>query len=355
MIRQIQGQIAKQVHEGRDSVSEYDSWSDLEDNFALAYEPIPLNIKMDTWRKMTKREILRKVNSKKVRKDFEYLSHEEILEHIEKMQKNARYLSSKFGINHLMPHLDHVQAEVHSPHHHQAEETEVEQSDGEISQASFVSGKEIYLSRAEILSKIHKGKSDRGPSGSPPSSSSSKKSANNNNAGANLSAGKLSPSRNGRTGHDSWSSRASSILKDPEAIYVSRVELLKKINVLEDPKADKTNPTREKGRKSVTPKPSKTEKKPQETRETRETKEPRDRETRDRATRETRDMRETREPKDRRETRVVREPRERRQHDSWSSRASSILAAIEAEEVRGFVKYFLFNFLNILLAGHFTR
>ena len=73
LIRQMQGQIAKQVgganlsngglfdamimqvHEGRDSVSEYDSWTDLEENFALAYEPIPLSIKMATWRKMTKR------------------------------------------------------------------------------------------------------------------------------------------------------------------------------------------------------------------------------------------------------------------------------------------------------------
>ena len=52
LIRQIQGQIAKQVHEERDSVSEYDSWSDLEDNFALAYEPIPLNIKLETWRRI---------------------------------------------------------------------------------------------------------------------------------------------------------------------------------------------------------------------------------------------------------------------------------------------------------------
>ena len=331
LIRQIQGQIAKQVHEGRDSVSEYDSWSDLEDNFALAYEPIPLNIKMDTWRKMTKREILRKVNSKKIRKDFEYLSHDQILQHIEKMQNNARYLSSKFGISHLMPHLDQVEAEVHTTQ--PAEETEVEQSDGEISHASFVSGKEIYLSRAEILSKIHKGKSERGPSVSPPSSSRNKRAAGN--------AGK-SPSRNGRAGHDSWSSRASSILKDPEAIYVSRVELLKKINVLEDPKADKPNPTREKGRKSVTPKPSKTEKKLREPRDMRETRDTREiREIRDmRETRDTRDMREIREmrePREPRETKLSREPRERRQHDSWSSRASSILAAIEAEEVRGII------------------
>lgn len=277
LIRQIQGQIAKQVHEGRDSVSEYDSWSDLEDNFALAYEPIPLSIKMETWRKMTKREILRKVNSKKIRKDFEYLSHHEILSQIEKMQSNARYLSSKFGINHLMPHLDHVTAEVH---HHQAtvlDETEVEQSDGEISQASFVSGKEIYLSRAEILNKIHKAKGEKSASVTPP----------RNQAGANIVGatqnGKLSPKRNGRSGHDSWSSRASSILKDPEAIYVSRVELLKKINVLEDTNVKTKKPTREKGRNSLTPKAVKKESKP-------------------------------------------------REHDSWSSRASSILAAIEAEE-----------------------
>ena len=32
LIRQIQGQIAKQVHEGRDSVSEYDSWSERGSN-----------------------------------------------------------------------------------------------------------------------------------------------------------------------------------------------------------------------------------------------------------------------------------------------------------------------------------
>ena len=95
-----------QVHEGRDSVSEYDSWTDLEENFALAYEPIPLSIKMATWRKMTKREILRKVNSKKIRKDFEYMSHGEILDQIEKMQKNAIYLKTKFGISHLMPQQD---------------------------------------------------------------------------------------------------------------------------------------------------------------------------------------------------------------------------------------------------------
>ena len=65
LIRQIQGQIAKQVHEERDSVSEYDSWSDLEDNFALAYEPIPLSIRLDTWRKWAKKRFYEKSTAKK--------------------------------------------------------------------------------------------------------------------------------------------------------------------------------------------------------------------------------------------------------------------------------------------------
>ena len=158
LIRQIQGQIAKQVHEERDSVSEYDSWSDLEDNFALAYEPIPLNIKLDTWRRMSKKDILRKVNSKKVRKDFEYLTHGEILVQIEKMQLNARYLSSKFGINHLMPHLEHgdrMQDDSLADNGVIETETEVEQSeDDEVSVASFVSGKEIYLSRQVVDKRV---------------------------------------------------------------------------------------------------------------------------------------------------------------------------------------------------------
>jgi len=127
------------------------------------------------------------------------------------------------------------------------EDEGVEESDGGISRASFVSGKEIYLSRAEILGKIH----DSAPSKKVPKKSEKER-----------------PPRNGLSRHDSWSSRASSILKDPEAIYVSRVELLKKIDVHEEPRHRGGNKTRA----------------------------------------------------------------QVKQHDSWSSRASSILAAVEAEK-----------------------
>jgi hypothetical protein len=158
------------------------------------------------------REILRKVNSKKIRKDFEYLSHNEILDQIEKMQKNAIYLKTKFGIGHLMPEQAHV-AMVHREARRPGaeEESEVAESDGAISRASFVSGKEIYLSRAEILGNIHDGARK-----------------------VEKERPKVPQARRAPAQHDSWSSRASSILKDPEAIYVSRVELLKKIDVGEE-------------------------------------------------------------------------------------------------------------------------
>ena len=213
---------------------------------------------------MIYREILRKVNSKKIRKDFEYLTHGEILDQIEKMQKNAIYLKTKFGIGHLMGQQAHV-AMVHregreaakaAPGESEGEESEdepdeeVEESDGNLSRASFVSGKEIYLSRAEILGKIHEVAPRKG----------ARKVVRETPIGGQ----KATPGR-----HDSWSSRASSILKDPEAIYVSRVELLKKIDVAEVPQ--QRGGRRGKG--------------------------------------------------------------EARPHDSWSSRASSILAAVEAEQV----------------------
>ena len=214
---------------------------------------------------MIYREILRKVNSKKIRKDFEYLTHGEILDQIEKMQKNAIYLKTKFGIGHLMAQQAHV-AMVHregreaakaSPGESEEEseeerDEEVEESDGNLSRASFVSGKEIYLSRAEILGKIHEVAPRKG----------ARKVVRETPIGGQ----KVTPGR-----HDSWSSRASSILKDPEAIYVSRVELLKKIDVAEVPQ--QRGGRRGKG--------------------------------------------------------------EARPHDSWSSRASSILAAVEAEQVGG--------------------
>ena len=72
-------------------------------NGPIAYEPIPLDIKMDTWRRMSKNDILKAIKSQQMRKDFEYMTHSEILTRIDRMQKSAKYLSEKFGVNHLLP------------------------------------------------------------------------------------------------------------------------------------------------------------------------------------------------------------------------------------------------------------
>ena len=115
LIRQMQGMIAKEVLKDRKGTvgSEYDSWSDLEENFARAYEPIPLNIRMETWRQMSKKDILKTISSKDMREHFEGLSRGQILEEIEKMKLSAQHLKERFGIDHLLQHnhppLTHVQ------------------------------------------------------------------------------------------------------------------------------------------------------------------------------------------------------------------------------------------------------
>ena len=137
-IRQMQGIIAKENAEH----SGYDSWSDLEENFAKAYEPIPLEIQMATWRSMSKNDIIRTVRSKKMQKDFEYLSRSEILARIEKMQKSAKYLSEKFGVNHLIKEnegevappqqrIRKVSAQVHREQVDDEEEEMIEKTDVE--------------------------------------------------------------------------------------------------------------------------------------------------------------------------------------------------------------------------------
>ena len=119
--------IAKTAADG--NVSEYDSWTDLEENFAKAYEPIPLSIEMTDWLKMSKYDILKNVKSQKIRKDFEYMSKSEILVQIDRMKKSAKYLSAKFGVHNLVgpmhnhPPLDSLHniasGNFQNLHHHQ--------------------------------------------------------------------------------------------------------------------------------------------------------------------------------------------------------------------------------------------
>ncbi len=184
LIRQMQGMIAKEVLKDRKGTvgSEYDSWSDLEENFARAYEPIPLNIKMETWRKMSKKEILKTVKSRAMRKEFEYMSHSEILGHIEKMHTSAKYLSNKFGVENLLQHN-------HPPLTRRQLER-AKQKGRDVDLDSIVTNGQVLEEKINPVVEIQ------------------------------------SQQQQQRKIHDSWSSRASSILKDPQSIYVSREEVL---------------------------------------------------------------------------------------------------------------------------------
>ena len=174
--------IAKQT-----AGSEYDSWSDLEENFARAYEPIPLHINMETWRGMSKRDILKAVRSRRMRKELEYLTHSEILGKIEVMQKNAKQLSSKFGVDHLLPHMDHIVAQVH-------------REDEQNPQIKKDVHAYMQQQQQQHLHQQHQ-----------------------------QQVRFANKSKSSKKKHDSWSSRASSILNNPESIYVSREEVLKNL------------------------------------------------------------------------------------------------------------------------------
>ncbi|XP_064106006.1 uncharacterized protein LOC135215372 isoform X4 [Macrobrachium nipponense] len=62
--------------------SEADSWSDLEQNFAKIYEPIPYKVQMEDWNQMTKDELLQNINSQRMKSQCKYMSRKEILDEI---------------------------------------------------------------------------------------------------------------------------------------------------------------------------------------------------------------------------------------------------------------------------------
>ena len=212
LIRQMQGMIAKEVLKDRKGTvgSEYDSWSDLEENFARAYEPIPLNINMETWRQMSKKEILKTVKSRQIRKEFEYMTHAEIIGSIEKMQLSAKYLSNKFGVDHLLQHN-------HPPlTKKQLERAKQKGRDVDLESISSGFAKDAVISRAEIVKNSQQMQY----------LAASQKHDENMKKVPNFDHFANGNVKSGSKIHDSWSSRASSILKDPASIYVSREEVL---------------------------------------------------------------------------------------------------------------------------------
>ncbi len=234
---------------------------------------------------MSKRDILRTVRSKKMRKDFEYMSRSEILVRIEKMQQSARYLSEKFGVDRLLHTHQHIQQQQQQQqqqqhlgmdpysssgqmgHHvvlvhrsndeeeddeeddesrldehqqqHQYNDSEIDIGDSGSSSIAtdFSAGGKEYLSRSEIVRAYNKRATDQADK----SRANGSDSRNNysDGVGSRTSASSSSSASSSRdrkatavaNGHNSWSSRASSIMNNPESVYVSREEVLRNLEL----------------------------------------------------------------------------------------------------------------------------
>ena len=84
------------VQEADEAASEADSWLEMEERFAEMYEPIPFDVAMDSWRCMTKQEMLSTVTSRRLRSSMQNMSRSQILAEIRtiKVQRNKKTKSS---------------------------------------------------------------------------------------------------------------------------------------------------------------------------------------------------------------------------------------------------------------------
>ena len=219
---------------------------------------------MDTWRRMSKSDILKAIKSQQMRKDFEYMTHSEILTRIDRMQKSAKYLSEKFGVNHLLPPtsmsngvvahnhppLDSLLSlvmppgndgivpanGVHFPPIPSAKKNKLQnthiQDDGDESSviSNFSSNIPHYVSRSEIL-KVY----DVLPAHKKQPSKEKHKSNQKNDPDYNViyeegtNNAQVIKGKHFAKQHGSWSSRASSIMHNPESVYISREEVLRNL------------------------------------------------------------------------------------------------------------------------------
>ncbi|KAF0313111.1 hypothetical protein FJT64_000199 [Amphibalanus amphitrite] len=78
--------------EPRTPGSEYDSWAEQEDNFNKIYEPIDFRVRLDSWRDMSREEMLDNVRSQRLRRELRHLSRSEILARIATLHRNPTQL-----------------------------------------------------------------------------------------------------------------------------------------------------------------------------------------------------------------------------------------------------------------------
>ncbi len=82
----VMNQLHQTPEDQLDAKSEADSWLEMEERFAEIYQPIPYNVAMDSWRTMTKEQMLQTVTSRRLRSQMKYMSRAEILGQIQTLK-----------------------------------------------------------------------------------------------------------------------------------------------------------------------------------------------------------------------------------------------------------------------------
>ena len=220
---------------------------------------------MATWRRMSKNDILKTIKSQQMRHDFQYMTHSEILTRIDRMQKSAKYLSEKFGVDHLLPPpsvsngvahnhppldslLSLVMPTMSDPSLSVAtsiqfppikskqipasakEHREEDEGDESSVISNFSSNLPHYVSRSEILKVYDVLPAHKKQLAKEKQNSNHRKDPNHTELDNHRNAPKLEAIKERQhhtKQHGSWSSRASSIMHNPESIYISREEVLR--------------------------------------------------------------------------------------------------------------------------------
>ncbi|XP_066967191.1 uncharacterized protein Patronin isoform X13 [Macrobrachium rosenbergii] len=141
-----------------DDRSEADSWSDLEQNFAKIYEPIPYKVQMEDWNQMTKDELLQNINSQRMKSQCKYMSRKEILDEIchlwehpiHFLQRQEKTLDNRSSTQLQGASRQHqVVAEVHPTSAQFQSDT-----DSEFGETDYVTRSELYRNIQNLQSSL---------------------------------------------------------------------------------------------------------------------------------------------------------------------------------------------------------
>ncbi|XP_053651388.1 uncharacterized protein Patronin isoform X6 [Cherax quadricarinatus] len=158
MLRRVMHHEAKEAKQSHCDHSDADSWTDLEENFAKIYEPIPYRVRKEAWHKMTKEELLHNINSERMRSRLKNKSRKEILQEIDHLRAHPVHFKQHYrnfkspketlgsGERHSASTTRQHQvvvAEVHSPPR-PACQTLLSDTDSEFGETDYVTRSELY-------------------------------------------------------------------------------------------------------------------------------------------------------------------------------------------------------------------